>query len=49
MKSPISNTQLRCNVPREDGGELSAILGGEHGILAGIPEPGEELVPPCSS
>lgn len=50
MKSPISNTQLQCNVPREDGGELPAILGGEHEILAGNPEPEEELVPPpCSS
>jgi len=49
MKSPTSNTQLRSSASREDGGELPALLGGEHGILAGNPEPGEELVPPCSS
>lgn len=49
MKSPISNTQLQCNIPREDDGELPAILGGEHGVLAGNPEPREELVPPSSS
>lgn len=49
MKSPTSNIQLGSKASGGDGGELPAVLGGEHGVLAGNPEPGGELVPPCRS